>query len=107
MVLLSDWSVLCLNHELKLLWKVQPLKEEQDQNLAIRFSSRTLSNSVLNIQFHVSFREASVLVSHVSIQKGDTGCVIVGGRVSKKPAPKIASRGTIYNNTCDLLRGLS
>ena len=28
------------------------------------------------------------MVSHVSIRKGDTGCVLVGGRVSGKPAPQ-------------------
>lgn len=29
-----------------------------------------------------------MLISHVSIRKGDTGCVVVGGRVSGKPAPQ-------------------
>jgi hypothetical protein len=67
-VLMSDWQVLCLSHELKLLWKAQPLEKEKDHNLAIR--------------------EPSVLISHVSIRKGDTGCVVVGGRVSGKPAPQ-------------------
>lgn len=38
-VLLSDWTVLCLNHELKLLWKVQPLEKQEDENLAIRFEN--------------------------------------------------------------------
>ena len=33
-------------------------------------------------------REPAVLISHVSIRKGDTGCVVVGGRVSGKPAPQ-------------------
>ena len=34
-MLTSDWTVLCLNHELKLLWKTQLLKEG-DSNQAIR-----------------------------------------------------------------------
>ena len=35
MVLTSNWTVLCLDHELKLLWKSQPIKHKED-NIIIR-----------------------------------------------------------------------
>lgn len=58
-VLTADWTVLCLDHELKLLWK-RKVAQEKD------------------VDFTIS--EATVVVSSVSLWKGDTGSVIVGGR---------------------------
>ena len=34
-VLTSNWTVLCFDHELKLLWKSQPIKHKEN-NIIIR-----------------------------------------------------------------------
>ncbi|KAL5466741.1 hypothetical protein EMCRGX_G030890 [Ephydatia muelleri] len=65
-VLTSDWTVLCLNHHLKLMWKVKVTGETKES-------------------FYI--REPTVLVTTVSIHKGDFGSVIVGGRVTKERPP--------------------
>ena len=31
-LLMSDWSVLCLDHQLKLLWKAPPLKTTSEEH---------------------------------------------------------------------------
>jgi len=66
-VLASDWTVVCLDHELRLLWKSQPIKHTEDT---------------------IHIREAAILVSPISIQKGDTGSVIVGGRMFSTQKPQ-------------------
>lgn len=40
-VLASDWTVVCLDHELKLLWKSQPIKHTED-TIHIRYTHSTL-----------------------------------------------------------------
>ena len=72
-VLTSDWTVLCFDHELKLLWKN---KLTNKNHVSVRYKQIFLFILVI-----IScYSEAALLVVPVGIQQGDVGVVIVGGR---------------------------
>ncbi len=73
-VLTSDWTVLCFDHELKLLWK-NKLTDKND--ISVRYIQAVCYFFIL---FVFLSSEAAMLVVPVGIQQGDGGVVIVGGR---------------------------
>ncbi|KAJ8451964.1 hypothetical protein Cgig2_007447 [Carnegiea gigantea] len=63
-VVTSGWSVMCFDHNLKKLWEVN-LQEDFPHN--------------------AHHREVAISVSNYTIKHGDTGLVIVGGRMEIQP----------------------
>jgi hypothetical protein len=56
----ADWTVMCFNHNLKLLW---------EYNLQHDFPH------------HAAIREVAVLVTNHTVNQGDRGMVVVGGSI--------------------------
>ncbi|CAO2828082.1 unnamed protein product [Amaranthus hypochondriacus] len=63
-VVTSGWSVMCFDHNLKKLWEVN-LQEDFPHN--------------------AHHREVAISISNYTIKHGDTGLVIVGGRMEMQP----------------------
>ncbi|WZY84780.1 hypothetical protein YC2023_031164 [Brassica napus] len=63
-VVTSGWSVLCFDHNLKKLWETN-LQEDFPHN--------------------AHHREISISISNYTLKHGDTGLVIVGGRMEMQP----------------------
>ncbi|GAB4848510.1 hypothetical protein Ancab_003217 [Ancistrocladus abbreviatus] len=63
-VVTSGWTVMCFDHNLKKLWDVN-LQEDFPHN--------------------AHHREVSIFVSNYTIKHGDTGLIIVGGRMEMQP----------------------
>ncbi|GMH24022.1 hypothetical protein Nepgr_025865 [Nepenthes gracilis] len=63
-VVTSGWSVMCFDHNLKKLWEVN-LQEDFPHN--------------------AHHREVAISISNYTIKHGDTGLIIVGGRMEMQP----------------------
>ncbi|KAF8046253.1 hypothetical protein N665_3912s0004, partial [Sinapis alba] len=63
-VVTSGWSVLCFDHNLKKLWETN-LQED--------------------FPHHAHHREIAISISNYTLKHGDTGLVIVGGRMEMQP----------------------
>ncbi|CAK9157078.1 unnamed protein product [Ilex paraguariensis] len=63
-VVTSDWSVMCFDHNLHKLWETN-LQED--------------------FPHHAHHREIAISVSNYTVKHGDTGLVIVGGRMEMQP----------------------
>ncbi|KAK6922653.1 hypothetical protein RJ641_010957 [Dillenia turbinata] len=63
-VVTSDWSVMCFDHNLKKLWETN-LQDDFPHNA-----------------YH---REVAISISNYTLKHGDTGLVIVGGRMEMQP----------------------
>lgn len=98
-VVTSGWSVMCFDHNLKKLWE-KNLQVCNNSELYISnymppgfFSSNRLSKIVLtntkhildfsqdDFPHHVHHREIAISISNYTIKHGDSGLVIVGGRM--------------------------
>ncbi|KAI4326101.1 hypothetical protein MLD38_031447 [Melastoma candidum] len=69
-VVTADWTVMCFDHNLKKLW---------EENLQHDFPH------------NVHHREIAISVSNYTIKHGDTGLVIIGGRMEPQPHSLIDS----------------
>eukprot|EP00238_Polyblepharides_amylifera_P006621 CAMPEP_0196591354 /NCGR_PEP_ID=MMETSP1081-20130531/69302_1 /TAXON_ID=36882 /ORGANISM="Pyramimonas amylifera, Strain CCMP720" /LENGTH=702 /DNA_ID=CAMNT_0041914685 /DNA_START=132 /DNA_END=2240 /DNA_ORIENTATION=+ len=60
-VVTADWTVMCFDHNLRLMWEV---------------------NIQDDFPHHASIREVAIMATNHTVQKGDRGMVIVGGSIA-------------------------
>uniref|UniRef100_A0A2P2JEW8 Uncharacterized protein MANES_02G100000 n=1 Tax=Rhizophora mucronata TaxID=61149 RepID=A0A2P2JEW8_RHIMU len=63
-VVTSGWSVMCFDHNLKKLWETN-LQED--------------------FPHHAHHREIGILISNYTVKHGDSGLIIIGGRMEMQP----------------------